>query len=310
MNGDARTIPIAIGAIFVIGALFLLDAVSGIGYTALVAGIGLGLAVPAVLIARRSGLDLAWFRGSIDLVDLAVIVGTYGVVVGGFLLAFTFFTTANVLGLFLSFGAALLVGTVGPIAYTVWGRHRSLASLGIGLGDWRMTSALALVFAGVQFGLTLARLDWPVAETWLPLLVMALTVGLFEAIFFRGFIQNRLEAAFGLVPALAVAAALYGLYHVGYGMGWAEIGFLAGLGIVYAVAFRVVGSILVLWPLLTPLGSLFNQVQAGDIVLPLESILGFADVLGLMLAAIWFARRWERRHPAPSIRHELSGAQV
>jgi hypothetical protein len=29
-----------------------------------------------------------------------------------------------------------------------------------------------------------------------------------------------------------------------------------------------------------------------------------------MLAAIWFARRWERRHPAPSIRHELSGAQV
>jgi hypothetical protein len=93
-------------------------------------------------------------------------------------------------------------------------------------------------------------------------------------------------------------------------MGWAEIGFLAGLGIVYAVAFRVVGSILVLWPLLTPLGSLFNQVQAGDIVLPLESILGFADVLGLMLAAIWFARRWERRHPAPSIRHELSGAQV
>jgi membrane protease YdiL (CAAX protease family) len=144
----------------------------------------------------------------------------------------------------------------------------------------------------------------------LPLLVMALTVGLFEAIFFRGFIQNRLEAAFGLVPALAVAAALYGLYHVGYGMGWAEIGFLAGLGIVYAVAFRVVGSILVLWPLLTPLGSLFNQVQAGDIVLPLESILGFADVLGLMLAAIWFARRWERRHPAPSIRHELSGAQV
>jgi membrane protease YdiL (CAAX protease family) len=208
------------------------------------------------------------------------------------------FTVENVLGLFLCFGAAMLVGSVGPIVYTVWIRQRPLGSLGIGLGNWRLTVALGLLFAGVQFALTLARVDYPSAEAWLPLLVMALVVGLFEAIFFRGFIQNRLEAAFGLVPAVAVAAALYGLYHVGYGMGWSEIGFLAGLGIVYAVAFRVAGSILVLWPLLTPVGSLFNQLQATDIVLPLESILGFADVLALMIAALWLARRHAPSHRA------------
>lgn len=54
--------------------------------------------------------------------------------------------------------------------------------------------------------------------------------------------------------------------------------FLTGLGVVYAVAFRLVGSILVLWPLLTPLGSFFNQLQASDIELPWTSIAGFADV--------------------------------
>ena len=86
----------------------------------------------------------------------------------------------------------------------------------------------------MQFALTLTRLNYPSLETWLPLLVMAITVGLFEAIFFRGFLQNRLEAAFGIVPAVALAAALYGLYHVGYGMGWEEIEFLTGLGVVYA----------------------------------------------------------------------------
>jgi membrane protease YdiL (CAAX protease family) len=160
------------------------------------------------------------------------------------------------------------------------------------------TAVLAIVFAGVQFALTLARVEYPALEVWLPLLAMALPVGLFEAVFFRGFVQNRLEASFGLVPAVAVAAGLYGLYHIGYGMGLNEVAFLAGLGIVYAVAFRVAGSILVLWPLLTPLGSLFNQMQGGDIVMPMESILGFADVLVMMVAAIWFARRRERRGAA------------
>jgi hypothetical protein len=93
-------------------------------------------------------------------------------------------------------------------------------------------------------------------------------------------------------------------------MGLEEVGFLAGLGLVYAVAFRVAGSIVVLWPLLTPLGALFNQVQSGDIVLPMESILGFADVLGLMFAVIWFARRHERRHQGVSVGPEFSRAPI
>jgi hypothetical protein len=44
--------------------------------------------------------------------------------------------------------------------------------------------------------------------------------------------------------------------------------------VVYAAAFRLVGSILVLWPLLTPLGSFFNQLQESDIELPWASVAG------------------------------------
>ncbi len=54
----------------------------------------------------------------------------------------------------------------------------------------------------------------------------------------------------------------------------------------------IAGSILVLWPRLTPLGSLFNQLQAAREICPAAGVdLGYADVLGLMLAAIWFTRR-------------------
>jgi hypothetical protein len=92
-----------------------------------------------------------------------------------------------------------------------------------------------------------------------------------------------------------MAAALYALYHVGYGMGAAEMVFLFGLGVVYAIAYRLVGNILVLWPLLTPLGALFNSLEAGDIVLPWASIAGFADVLAVMAGVVWLAHRHQRR---------------
>ena len=88
---------------------------------------------------------------------------------------------------------------------------------------------------------------------------------------------------------------LYALYHVGYGMGIEEMWFLFGLGVVYAVAFRLTSNILVLWPLLTPIGAFFNNLDAGDIELPWASIFGFADVGALMILALWLGRRRLRK---------------
>ncbi|HSJ29243.1 MAG TPA: CPBP family intramembrane glutamic endopeptidase, partial [Acidimicrobiia bacterium] len=138
-----------------------------------------------------------------------------------------------------------------------------------------------------------------------------LTVGVFESVFFRGFIQNLLEASFGPVPGVGLSAALYGLYHVGYGMGFEEVVFLAGLGVVYAMAFRTTRNVLVLWPLLTPLGSLFNNLEAGDIVLPWASMAGFGQVLVAMVAVLWLGRRyWTRNRRDPTGEWHGDGAGI
>lgn len=79
----------------------------------------------------------------------------------------------------------------------------------------------------------------------------------------------------------------------GYGMGFGDMTFLLGLGVVYAVAYRLVRNGLVLWPLLTPLGSFFANVEAGDIELPWASIMGFVDVAALMVTIIVIAHRHE-----------------
>jgi membrane protease YdiL (CAAX protease family) len=279
-------------SVWVVAALCMLPLFGGAMFAAVVVG-------SALLLAAVPGA-LPHVDAHRDRRDLLVIGLMYLAVVCLLRLAFGVFTTDNIPGLFLAFAAALLVGGAGPIIYTVWFRQGSLRDLGIRMDNWRPTLGLALLFAGVQFALTFWGYGLPAnPEDWLPLLVMALVVGVFESVFFRGFIQNRLEAQFGPVVGIAGAAVLYGLYHVGYGMSVTELAFLTGLGVIYAVAFALVRNLLVLWPLLTPLGSFYAQVRAGDIELPWASILGFADVLAVIIVVVLIARRHERRR-APS----------
>lgn len=272
---------------WVVLALLMLPVLDGPAYGGVVV-------VSALILAVIPGTVPRVARAR-DLPGLLVVAALYVTVVALMRLGFVGFTTDNTLGLFLSFAGALVLGAAGPVVYTSWVRRRPLSTLGLQAGDLRRTASLALLFAGVQFALTLWGYDLPAPVDWVPLLVMALVVGVFESIFFRGFIQNRLEEQFGTAVGIGCAAGLYGLYHVGYGMGTDELLFLIGLGVVYAVAFALTRSVLVLWPLLTPLGSFFAQLEAADIELPWASILGFADVLAMIVAAIWLARRHQTR---------------
>jgi CAAX protease family protein len=273
---------------WLVAALLLLDVVDLTVYGIVVPLSALAVAsVPGAVAVRPMGVDIR---------DLRVVGVLYAVVVALMYAAFQVFTTDRTLGLFLCFAGALLVGVVGPIGYTCWRRGRPLSDLGLRFDNWRAAVGLGLVLAGVQFALTLYGVELPAdAVDWVPLAVMALMVGLFEAVFFRGFAQTRLVASLGPVPGTGAAAGLYALYHVGYGMGWQEMVFLFGLGVVYAVAYACVGSVLVLWPLLIPMGSFYSNLDSGGFDLPWASILGFLDVMVVMAAAVVLGHRHDRR---------------
>jgi membrane protease YdiL (CAAX protease family) len=277
--------------VFVLAALLLLPVLALSTW-----GVVVPIAATALLaVTARGARGVSWLAWRADRVDLLVVGGLYVAVVGLFRLAFVGFTADRALGLFLAFAGGLVLGVAGPVVYTAWVRQRPLRTLGLGVHNLRPTLALALLFGGVQFVLMFWGFALPAPVDWVPLLVLSLTVGAFEAVFFRGFVQSRLEASFGAAGGVAGAAVLYALYHVGYGMTGSEMVFLFGLGVVYAIAYRLVGNVLVLWPLLTPIGAFFNNLQAGDIVLPWASILGFTDVLAAMAAVIWLAARHQRR---------------
>jgi len=297
----------ALWAGFVLAALLLL----GIGaYGFVVPAAGLVLAVICAHTAWFKGLDIRWAASTVDKADLLVVGALFVAVVAFFKVAFGVYGTGQVAGLFVFFGLGMVIGVVGPLVYVVWVRHRPLASIGIGMHNLRPTLLLAMVFAAAQFSVTLLGYRLPAAVDWVPLLLMSVTVGLFEAIFFRGFVQGTLERSIGAAPAVLAAAGLYGLYHVGYGMGASDMLFLFGLGVVYTVAYRITSNVLAIWPLLTPLGGFFSQLRAGEMAgqLPWISMLGFADVLIVLALAIWLTWRHEKRMRARSGRTRLLAA--
>jgi uncharacterized protein len=277
---------------WVIFGLLLLPLGSGLLYLAAVAGSALMLALVPGAVPRRARQSM--MAGERQ--DLVVIGALYAAVIALNSTAFLVFTVDHVVGMFLCFATALVLGVAGPMVYTVRVRHRPLSELGLRRDNLRTAAGFALVFAAVQFVLTLWGYDLPAPVDWVPLLVMALVVGVFESVFFRGFIQTRLEAQFGTVAGVGGAAVLYGAYHVGFGMTGSELLFLTGLGVVYAVAFAIARNLIVLWPLLTPLGSFYANLEGGDIELPWASIAGFADVLAIMLLSWWLMRRYRRKH--------------
>lgn len=232
--------------------------------------------------------------------DTAVALASYALVVAALYLAFQVFTTARVAANFITYGVVGLAGfgVALPVLYTVVVRRRPLADIGITTRLLVPSLMLGLVLGTDTYRHTVASLGLTFSAEHAALLAMTLAVGLFEAVFFRGWLQLRFEAAFGVVPGLLAAAACYSLYHVGYGMNRAEMLFLFGYGLTFGAMFRLTRNVFVLWPFYTPVGSFYSNIRSG-LELPFEATYGFVLVLALMAAAIATGALLRRRRPRP-----------
>jgi len=97
---------------------------------------------------------------------------------------------------------ATCFGVAFPVYWTVVVRKRQLSDLGITTRGLGLSLALQLLFSLLQYAGTLAKSGLPSLERFVPLLALALTIGFFEALFWRGWLLLRLEDAFGAVAAI------------------------------------------------------------------------------------------------------------
>lgn len=219
--------------------------------------------------------------------ELKIILISWLLVVGSLYTAFQVFTTERVALNFIAFGfgTILIFGIAVPLFYTKIIKGQNIEQVGITEERLGISLILGILLTLIQIKLTFIDMDIPTVNQLIPLITMILAVGLFENIFFRGFIQLKLEKHFGIIPAIVLGSTIYSLYHIGYGMTWNEMYVLFYVGLFYAVVFRLTKNILILYPFLTPSGALYTNIREG-LVLPFEASYGFIIIIILSITVI------------------------
>jgi len=214
--------------------------------------------------------------------EIFAVLASWILVVSAFYLAFHVITIQRVALNFITFGVIgiSLFGIALPVIWTAMIKKRSLAELGIKKDKLVISIILGIILSVVQYFLTIRNIEIPATREMVPLIAMSLAVGFYENIFYRGWVQLRMEEFFGIIPGIALSAVIYALYHIGYGMPANEIIILFIVGFVYSTIFRMTTNIFILFPFLTPTGALFTQIKDG-LRLPFEATFGFADVIVL-----------------------------
>lgn len=230
--------------------------------------------------------------------DLAAVVVSWLLVVGA-LYSATSIVGQEVWGgmayffLYAVIGATLF-GVGFPLFWMIVIRRRTLADIGLTTRHWAANLALQILFAVAQCAATLAKNPLPSFLQLLPLLALALAIGFFEAVFWRGWVLLRLEESLGIIPGILGGSLLYALYHIGYGMPTNVMIFLFFIGILFAVIFRLTKNILILWPVFQPIEQLITLIRDG-LTLPPLAALGFVEALIGMFFLVWLAGRHEKK---------------
>ena len=224
--------------------------------------------------------------------ELWIVMLSWILVVSAFYTAFQVFTIQKVAANFITFGiiGISLCGVLIPVVWNTLVMKRPLASIGVTRRNLVISIILGTTIAIIQYVLTIKNIEVPVFKELLPLLIMAVAVGFYENIFYRGWVQLRMEACFGIMPSIILSGITYSLYHIGYGMLTNEMIALFVIGIIYSSIFRITSNIFILFPLLTPSGALFTIIQDG-LRIPFEAIYGFCDVIVLIIIGLVLVNR-------------------
>ena len=200
----------------------------------------------------------------------------------------------------------LIFGVCGfalPWAYVLLIERATPAALGVHRDRWAVSLLVSLLFASGSVYSMLQKTDLSQFETaHLVGTALSLNVGgLFEAFLYCGFIHLRLRDAFGPLPAIFGAAAIYSLWHIGtelplHADPLAALGMLFVIGVLCQAIFATTYNVLAVWPIFFTAGVMHDFVVNLGLPDEIGTSLGW-PLLGwfLAIAVPWSLWRHSQR---------------
>jgi membrane protease YdiL (CAAX protease family) len=160
-----------------------------------------------------------------------------------------------------------LCGFAIPWGYVLFVERRGPAALGLTSQGWARSLAISALFAAGSIYALVQRVDVTKLE---PSHVLGAIVhlnvgGLFELFLYCGFLHLRLRDAFGALPAIVGAAAIYSLWHIGTELPMhpdpaAALLMLLVVGLLCHALFATTYNLLVIWPLFFTAGVMHDFI--------------------------------------------------
>jgi len=162
-------------------------------------------------------------------------------------------------------GMVGLAGILFPLLY-IQRSGRSFAEFGLTFHRWHVFTPINLILGLFLLGVFVYwvppegfQFDTDTALTML----LILCTGVFEVIFFYGFLRTLFEQAFGLIPAVLLTAGFYSFHHIGF---QPEFLLLFFVGLMYALVYRAGSSVLLIYPFFWGVGASYNVlIQSGEV---------------------------------------------
>lgn len=241
---------------------------------------------------RRKLLHFQWSRGAAE-----------GLVCGGLMVvlscAMNLFPDSTLAAVLLR--DVLMIFALGflfPLYSVLIREKQGLSGLGVRRAKWKrsllingiLASVLWVVFSQSSTSSVCFTRESFYAVTYI------FTAGIFEMLFIYGFLRDRFERAFGVIPAILLTAAFYSLHHAGFQPEFAKLFFV---GILYTGVFYLTKNLLVIFPFFWGVGAVWDVLvnsQAGAGIMNQNSFLVAICLLtGMVFSSLLFYRVYNRR---------------
>ena len=178
------------------------------------------------------------------------------------------------------------IGFIFTILYTLKVEKRPLSDMGITSKHWGWMLLISVIIGGLLlFNFVSQHGGFPRLIGAFPAVLYIMVTGIFEMLFFYGFLQKHFDRAFGTIPGILLAAALYSIHHAGFQPEFIDLFFV---GIFYMSIFRAAGSLLVLYPFAWGVGAIWDVLVDFGADVTVFRLQNGVGMLALMLiAGVW-----------------------